>query len=322
MKSIGEHRAMTGWHAQFGTRRAFTLVELLVVIAIIGVLVALLLPAVQAAREAARRSQCTNNLRQVGLAIHSYESAFARLPTAGQGTDFTRSPASTTFDQHSLFTVVLPYLEQGSTYHNFNLSLPYNASPQNVTAAKQAIASFVCPTKAWRMAPTDQQAFGCTDYGPVYYVDLDPATGLQNKALRAEGGIVKGGGRIAEITDGLSNTVFVAEDNGRDERMQAKHVYLDPVDGQKRRVWRWADPDCAYGISKTINNNETPRGGPVTCPWDTNNCGPFEEIFSFHPSGANLLLGDGSCRFLSENLGATPLRALITRSGGEATEDL
>src|SRR6476620_6526053 len=304
-----------------GRYRGFTLVELLVVIAIIGVLVALLLPAVQMAREAARRSQCTNNIRQIGLAIHNYESAFARLPTAGQGTDFTTSPPSTTFDQQSLFTVILAYLEQASTFQRFDLSLPYNASQQNLAASQQGIKAFVCPTKGWRMQGIDQQGFGCTDYGPIYYVDIDPATGLQNKAIRAEGGMVKGGGRMAEIIDGLSNTVFVGEDNGRDERMQPNHVYIDPVDGQKRRVWRWADPDCAYGISKIVNNNRTPRGGPSTCPWDTNNCGPFEEIFSFHPSGANVLMGDGSCRLLSENLAVAPLRALITRSGGESLSD-
>jgi prepilin-type N-terminal cleavage/methylation domain-containing protein/prepilin-type processing-associated H-X9-DG protein len=304
-----------------GHRRAFTLVELLVVIAIIGILVALLLPAVQMAREAARRSQCTNNLRQIGLAVHNYESTFARLPTAGQGTDFSTSPPSTTFDQQSLFTVILGYLEQGNTLERFDLSLAYNASSQNIAAAKQAIPAFVCPTKAWRMQPTDQQGFGCTDYGAIYYVDIDPVTGLQNKAIRAPGALVNGGSRIAEITDGTSNTIIVGEDNGRDERMQPNHVYIDPIDGQKRRIWRWAEPDCAYGISKVINNNRTPRGGSASCTWDMNNCGPFEEIFSFHPGGANVLMGDGSCRFLNENLGAAPLRALITRDGGEAVAD-
>lgn len=302
-------------------RMAFTLVELLVVIAVIGVLVALLLPAVQMAREAARRSQCTNNLRQLGLAIHNYESTFARLPTAGQGTDFTTTPASTTFDQQSMFTVILAYMEQANTFQRFDLGVAYNASTQNINAAKQPIASFVCPTKGWRNLPTDQQGFGCTDYGAIYYVDIDPATGLQNKLIRAEGALANGGSRMAEVTDGLSNTIFVGEDNGRDERMQPNHVYIDPIDGQKRRIWRWAEPDCAYGISKTVNNNRSPRGGPTTCPWDTNNCGPFEEIFGFHPNGANVLLGDGSCRFLNENLAVAPLRALITRGGGESIAD-
>lgn len=298
-------------------QRGFTLVELLVVIAIIGVLVALLLPAVQAAREASRRMSCKNNLKQIGLAIHNYESSFQRLPTAGQGTD---ANLATTFDQQSLFTVVLPYLEQGNTFQQFDLRFAYNASSQNIAAARQAIGTFICPTKAWRNSATDQQGFGCTDYGPIYYVDIDPVTALQNKPTRAEGALVKGGSRIAEVTDGLSNTVFVGEDNGRDERMQANHVYIDPIDGQKRRVWRWADPDCAYGISKTINNNRTPRGGPASCRWDTNNCGPFEEIFSFHSGGANLLLGDGSVRFAAENLSAAALRGLVTRAGGEALD--
>src|SRR6185503_260614 len=111
------------------------------------VLVALLLPAVQMARESARRLQCSNNLRQIGLAVHNYESIFARLPTAGQGTDFTTMPASTTFDRQSLFTAILAYLEQANTFQRFDLSVAYNASTQNINAAMQAIPCFVCPTK-------------------------------------------------------------------------------------------------------------------------------------------------------------------------------
>jgi prepilin-type N-terminal cleavage/methylation domain-containing protein len=308
----------TMYRAHVLSRKGFTLVELLVVIAIIGILIALLLPAVQAAREAARRSQCSNNLKQMGLAIHNYESTYRRLPSGGQGTDFSKSPPATTFDQHSLFTAALPYLEQSNAYQRLDLRFAYNATPENQAAAKQAISAFVCPSNSWRPSPTDQQGFGCTDYGPIYYIDLDPVTALQNKALRAEGALVRGGSRVADISDGLSNTVLVAEDIGRDERMQANHVYLDPLDGAKRRFWRWAEPDNAYGISKTVNNNKSPLGGPPTCPWNVNNCGLFEEIFSLHPGGAFVLLGDGSVRFVNEAVSASTLRAMVTRSGREA----
>src|SRR5213592_2349214 len=93
-----------------GLRRAFTLVELLVVIAIIGILVALLLPAIQAAREAARRSQCMNNMRQIGIAIHNHVSAKGKLPSGGEGTDWSTN--GTAFDTNSTFTQLLPYLEE------------------------------------------------------------------------------------------------------------------------------------------------------------------------------------------------------------------
>ncbi len=295
----------------------FTLIELLVVIAIIAVLIALLLPAVQAAREAARRTQCKNNLKQLGLAAHNYESTYSRLPSGGQGTSFATNPPSTTFDQHSMFTAILPFIEQANAYQRFDLNFAYNATPQNDSAARQAIAAFICPSNAWRPSSTDQDGYGCTDYGPIYYVDLDPITGLRDRTKRAEGAMVRGGSRFADITDGLSNTVLIGEDTGRDERMQTNHVYLDPLDGAKRRFWRWAEPDNAFGISMRINNNNSPSGGPPACPWTVNNCGPFDEIFSQHIGGAHVALADGSVRFLSENLDLGTYRALITRSGGE-----
>src|SRR5216684_3222505 len=95
-------------------RHGFTLIELLVVIAIIGILIALLLPAVQKIREAAARMQCANNLHQMGLALHNYESSFQAFPTGGEGTDFANAPAGpSVFDRHSTFTMLLPYIEQG-----------------------------------------------------------------------------------------------------------------------------------------------------------------------------------------------------------------
>lgn len=303
-------------------RTAFTLVELLVVIAIIGILVGLLLPAVQAAREAARRMQCSNNLRQLGIGIHNYESSFRRLPSAGQGTSYQTSPAKTVFGPHSVFSQILPVLEQGNTYQRFDFKFAYNATPANVAAAKQSIPTFVCPTNSWRPSALDQAGYGCTDYAATYYVDLDPSTGVGKSSLRREGALTSSWTRIADVTDGLSSTIFIAEDVGRDERMQPAHIYADPFDGQPRRIWRWAEPDNAIGVTKGINNNRSPQGGTATCPWTTNNCGPCEEIFSFHSGGAHVLLGDGSVHFLTESLDLATLRALVTRSEAEVIGSL
>src|SRR5690242_2608205 len=103
-------------------RFAFTLVELLVVIAIIGVLVALLLPAVQMARESARRMSCQNNLHQMGLALHNHENTNGKFPSGGEGTDWSQNPPGTAFDLHSTFTRILPYIEQGAAFGQFDLN--------------------------------------------------------------------------------------------------------------------------------------------------------------------------------------------------------
>ena len=167
-------------------RRGFTLVELLVVITVIGILMALLLPAVQAAREAARRSACGNNLKQIGLAILNFESAYKRLPVGGEGTDW--SSKSSKFSTQSLFTYLLPFIEKMDLYSAMDLTKSYRDvadAPQNVAAAKAAISIYVCPSNPFSQQ-RDPAGFGGLDYFATAWTDIDPITGIRNRAMRAE----------------------------------------------------------------------------------------------------------------------------------------
>ena len=312
-------------------RNGFTLVELLVVIAIIGVLIALLLPAVQAAREAARRSQCINNMRQMGLAMHNFESSRKYFPSSGQGTfypdDFPNTKGTTTFDVHSFFSYVLPYVEQANIEQQMDFSVPYLATPENIAAAQNSIEIYFCPSNGYRPERVDGDGFGTVDYGATYYTDLHPETGVKDSFTRADGALVVGGTEDRRISDGLSNTLAVAEDVGRNEEMITNTTYTydapgETFDGELRKLWRWAEPDNAFGVSMPINNHSLPLGGPEDCPWSQNNCGPNDEIFGFHPGGVNVVYCDGHVEFLSETIEPTALRRLVTRAGGELLENL
>src|SRR6516162_7336985 len=146
-------------------RRAFTLIELLVVIAIIGVLIALLLPAVQKVREAANRTQCANNLKQMGLALHNFNDQFKHFPSGGEGTNpngLTQAGGAplqrTYFDLHSCFTMMLPFVEQPDVYTQIDLRYAYNdtvVAPGNARAAANVVPTYLCPSNPLRVNTTD-----------------------------------------------------------------------------------------------------------------------------------------------------------------------
>src|SRR5262245_54323378 len=183
-------------------RSAFTLIELLVVIAIIAILVGLLLPAVQKVREAANRSKCANNLKQIGLACHNYESGHRRLPPGN-----TDQPDPSIA---SALVLLLPYLEQANKYNQFDFSTNIDTSPTNAAARTQDVPIFLCPSDPSTGQRSDS---GGPPYGRCnYYANLG-INGNWRNANPATGGPFynKSQVRITDITDGTSNTALFAE---------------------------------------------------------------------------------------------------------------
>jgi prepilin-type N-terminal cleavage/methylation domain-containing protein/prepilin-type processing-associated H-X9-DG protein len=272
--------------------QGFTLIELLVVIAIIAILIGLLLPAVQKVREAAARTQCSNNLHQLGLAVMNYESTYSKLPTAGEGsnsavngTAFANDlvggaypPAGTKF--HSLWTYLLPYIEQGNIYSAIDQNHYYNdtaGGPSHVAAFQHTIKTFTCPSYAFE--GQDSYGYGYVDYGATVYTDIvvtpgqggttQPVGTRDKKLARQRGALDNLQTPITGISDGTSNTTMIAEDGARREGYITNPNYLDPANAlapavtiadpvipagsttafPTRRFWRWAEQDTGYGVS-------------------------------------------------------------------------
>jgi len=340
-----------------GSRQGFTLIELLVVIAIIAVLISLLLPAVQQAREAARRTQCKNNLKQMGLAMHNYADTYNRLPTSGEGTNYGNW--TTAFFPVSFFTAILPQMEQGTVSGKWDYGYGYNGNANNIALAKTSIAAFLCPSNS-NFDPQGGGGYGQTDYMTIGYIDLDPNDGATagmrvpaapamstipttpgSRGARRDGVLAWNTSTFGQCSDGLTNTIALVEDAGRPSQMVGKYsITWTPLAGEacgpgndKFCPNRWADPDTGNGWSgdptvvpgaarpKLINQNAQPTGRPATCPWTTNNCGPNDEPFSFHTGGVQILLGDGSARFLSENADNIVCARLGARDDGNPVSD-
>lgn len=180
-------------------RSGFTLVELLVVIAIIGLLVSLLLPAVQSAREAARQTQCRNNLHQVGIALHSYHNAHNALPIGCVDSRVLRR-GSREAKNIAWSALILPFIEQASLYEMIDFGLPYDHS-QNLPAAKQSVAAYLCPTSPERGAELGEITYGGLFGERMLDRDLTDGSFLYNRRLA-----------FRDCFDGLSNTLCISED--------------------------------------------------------------------------------------------------------------
>ncbi len=288
-------------------RAGFTLIELLVVIAIIGVLASLLLPAVQAAREAARRTSCRNNLRQLAIAALNFESAQKVLPTGGQLNDFTTptNPSSgaaepfPTFSLISFFTAILPYAEETTIQAQYDPTHAYNdaTSPQNQTVAKTIIPWFLCPSSS--IDQPDPDGYGTTDYFPTIGTDIDPNDGVRNQLTIVNGATGSTTpATIASISDGTSHTILIAEASGRNfETSQYGQLgkYNDPVYGSSgsasKQGWYWNGTATVLYTGGTV-----PAGDTVAPPSGKRVVGRWAE-----PDTGNIISGQANAYYISSS---------------------
>jgi prepilin-type N-terminal cleavage/methylation domain-containing protein/prepilin-type processing-associated H-X9-DG protein len=307
-------------------RKAFTLIELLVVIAIIAILIGLLLPAVQKVREAAARIKCENNLKQFGLTCHNYHDTNSRLPPGYLATAPYQNGVSDTFPGWGWGVFLLPFIEQDNLYRQMNIDQPIASSP----AAQSFLSLFVCPSDSYggnNFAVPD--AFGATVSvaAPSSYAGCCGGDESETTDPRGCGVFYRNSQtRFAEVSDGLSQTIFIGE----------------RAWSNANGAWIGAVP---RGVCKRGQANRCPGSPTGFAPAPTlvlahahlNNAtadtdGGLDDFSSRHPGGSNFLFGDGSVRFIRSVSADNPngsfttdglaLQAMGTRANGEIVQGL
>jgi prepilin-type N-terminal cleavage/methylation domain-containing protein/prepilin-type processing-associated H-X9-DG protein len=331
-------------------RPAFTLVELLVVVAIIGILVALLLPAVQAAREASRRTSCINRLRQVAIAMQNHVAAQGHFPS---GSVSKANPDNLgmahNFYRWSALAAILPYLESGAAYDALDLSAPLymgvsgNVSPQNVEPVKQVLVEYLCPSD--QSLPVTPR-FGPTNYAVCAGVGVgDLSTAFDDGSPSDTDGLFGINSRVrpAHVTDGMSKTVLASESplgvprsaNPHDVTFEYKMVGFPLTDAKcaAPAEWNVSDPRGFAWVNGEVrcalyNHYHTPNATAPDCMTAPLG-GTQETIFrafgwraarSLHPDGVNIALADGSVRFIGDDVDSAAWRAGATVAGGDSDD--
>lgn len=279
-------------------RAGFTLVEMLVVIAIIGVLVSLLMPAVQHARESARRSQCRNNLKQIGLAIHIYHDTYRRFPMAShwRGTFY------------SAFTAILPFLEQSPIYQSYDARLSA-FHPLNAAAVAIPISTYTCPSMVLPR-PVPQRNCGESAAPASYAVCVGSMSCWGRIHNGAIVGHDKGSFGFDDVLDGTAQTLMVGE---LDYGLQNYHFTSGACVGMHRggvTVWGIGYPGFSMACTVGVYNSSKLIVG----------FREFETFRSDHPSGANFVFVDGGVHFIHDSIDKRVLDALATRRGREGID--
>jgi prepilin-type N-terminal cleavage/methylation domain-containing protein/prepilin-type processing-associated H-X9-DG protein len=334
--------------------RAFTLVELLVVIAIIGVLVGLLLPAIQAARESARRVSCTNNLKNLGIAILNFHDSHKKLPTSNRAAGATNAP------RYAWSTLMLPYFEEQNTYDLYdfqsNWSKPTAANDKvlpNFKVVGQRLPVFECASTPdpddrldgdsqwWTQGLPNWMGSRCaapTDYAPISQVEQRLVdTGLVDDVPDQTGMLLRNTvASLRHVTDGTSKTIMLAESAGR-PRVFRRGAQIGDLPDHRVNGGGWSRPASEFGLDGSTTAGKCP--GPIAINningedlYDVtggspNSQGSFpytfygsngtSETYAFHPGGANILFGDGSVHLLNEDIEIRVYARMVTRKGNE-----
>ncbi|MCO6459600.1 MAG: DUF1559 domain-containing protein [Pirellulaceae bacterium] len=325
-------------------RKAFTLIELLVVIAIIGILVALLLPAVQAAREAGRRAQCTNNLHQLALASHNFHDVHGTFPAGVYQLSFATAPR---FRGVSLFVKLLPYMEQQNLAEGWDEADPLNNTVgESASRTATRLATLVCPSDVIPTNPIDTGSgrwYGLTSYGG------NGGSRSYDPQLATNDGLffVIGPGsqtaptlkpvRMADVTDGLSNTLLFGERSHVDPNHDSFAANVTAPGGQfinpMRTVGWWAPSGGRLAAGDVTLSAFAPINFRVPAPFSSGGSmvPPATDYNSYryyndrrmcafgseHPGGANFALADGSVRFIAQTISMPMLQAAAVRDDAQ-----